>query len=164
MTKRTSIPCVETTGALEVFYNMTHPFYAKFASATPQEPLAVYQSGELVDAVHASLMAFHAPFFAALGLETKDVPKPSLVAVSDWTSGDDATPACGRFEGDAHAARLARKPSELPIHIANTDYGPQFCWATGSLIVAEKIVSELGLPPPTWLNESWYAERVANML
>ena len=79
-------------------------------------------------------------------------------------SGDAFTPSCGNFTGDAAAAALARRPlpQSMPqLFVANTDVGPQFCWATGALIVAEKILqAELGVSAPSWLNATWYEQRV----
>ena len=64
----------------------------------------------------------------------------------------------------ADTAKAARRPDPARgVFLANQDFGPQFCWATGSLIVAERVLMDLGVSKPAWLNATWYADRVASM-
>ena len=92
------------------------------------------------------------------------IAKPQLVAVADWTFDAQTTPACGDFLGGERAMKKARRPDPArAVFLANQDFGPQFCWATGSLITAERVLMDLAVPPPTWLNASWYAARVASL-
>ena len=169
------LPFGNCSGAIEVFYTRAHPYYQRFESGVAEQPLAVFDltaeggasadAVELARAVHASLMDFHRDALAAAGVDAdRDVPPPRMITVSNWRSGDTFTPSCGNFTGDAAAAALARRPlpESMPqLFVANTDIGPQFCWATGALIVAEKILqAELGVAAPSWLNATWYEQRV----
>ena len=152
------------SGALEVYYTVTHPYYAEFKAASKEEPLSVYEGGRAVDELHASLMDFHKDALAAAGVDVAAIAKPQLVAVADWTFDAQTTPACGDFLGGERAMKKARRPDPArAVFLANQDFGPHFCWATGSLITAERVLMDLAVPPPTWLNASWYAARVASL-
>ena len=152
------------SGAIEAYYTRTEKYYAQFRAASPEEPLAVFESGKIVDELHASLMDFHAEALRAAGVDPASIAKPELVTVSDWSGDATVTPACGDFLGDADTAKAARRPDPARgVFLANQDFGPQFCWATGSLIVAERVLMDLGVSKPAWLNATWYADRVASM-
>ncbi|KAH8063080.1 hypothetical protein JL722_2239 [Aureococcus anophagefferens] len=133
------------SGAIEAYYTRT-------------------ENGKIVDELHASLMDFHAEALRAAGVDPASIAKPELVTVSDWSGDATVTPACGDFIGDADTAKAARRPDPARgVFLANQDFGPQFCWATGSLIVAERVLMDLGVSKPAWLNATWYADRVASM-
>lgn len=170
------------SGALEVFYGPADKFYVKLMTS-PLEPLTVMTaedtnptSTSAIGEVHRALIRHHDGALRRAGIDPQSIAPPKALVVANWVADGAFTPGIGSFGSPPHrhgtpivpdppgtdALRAAvRKPSAYEVYIVNQDYGYQSGWATGSLIMAEKVLQSLGLGRPTWLNASWYATHVA---
>ena len=156
------------SGALEVYYGIARPYYAKLMPS-PLQPLTVATRGtsslaaaQLIGDVHAALMARHAKALASAGVAPGAVSPPQTVVLANWISAGRYTPGIGRLLGGDLDRALLRKPlPEYDLFLANQDFGYETGWAAGSLAMAEKVLqAELGLPAPRWLDAEWYEKRV----
>merc|ERR1711879_240408 len=103
---------------------------------------ATGDDSQLLIDVHVNLMELHAAAFQARGIDPRSLAGPEVVVVANWIAQGRFTPGMGKFRPTSAAARkLVRKPlKNYNIYIANVDYGYKQGWATGSLIMAEKIL------------------------
>lgn len=162
------------SGALEVYYSSRTDYYTKFTSASPElEALAVFEAdsddplaAELLGDIHDHLLAYHADMLSEAGVDPASLPTPRVVTVSNWIPDAPITPGIGSFKGtDKDRAKVRAPTPDYEIYVADQDYGYRSGWAVGSLKMAEKILqAELGLPKPTWLDETWYKENVVDLV
>lgn len=124
------------------------------------------QHRELLDALHASLVAFHHSALEAANATSKVAAmRPTGAVLSIWSEGVAGinagchTPKRGP-NGEAPApgtlSKAALQPLPgLPIFVANEAYGTMNCFAEGSLAMAESAlrVMNVSLPPSGWLTD-----------
>ena len=95
--------------------------------------------------------------------------------MANWIPTAPFTPSFGAYSGgDVGRAAVRRPVPGFDIFVADQDYGyPQTYddglndqgWAVASLVMAEKVLqAELGIAKPTWLDDDWYQEHVAELV
>ena len=126
----------------------------------------------LLEGVHRALVDTHEARLKAAGegvYERVAAMRPDGGVASIWSER-----ALG-LEAGCHVPRALRPPhdkSDIPqrsvqpipadprLFVANEAFGTKECWAEGSLVMAENVVSRLGVGRPSWLPESVYAELI----
>ena len=81
-------------------------------------------------------------------------PQARLRAASEHDSTEGMTrPEVLRY--------LYKPVADLPILMANVDWGAYGSWCEGSLISVERVLAfHVGLEKPAWLSEDYYADTV----
>jgi len=134
-----------------------------------------WEARELLDAVHASLVAIHESELASRGdLQRVAALRPSQAALAiwdrmaegfgagihDWMRDDSAAAACHSFT-ECQAVMPAQVLQPLgannPVFVVNEAFGSRVGWCEDSLAMAENVVhSHYGLQRPSWITATDY--------
>ena len=137
------------------------------------DPLSVItatsEEGWVLGTLHEELMEVHGAELRAKGVDPAELAPPRSVVFGSFVEDNVFVPACYRMQHcftDAEKMKAFRRPNPRhDVFLANQDYGmeDQVGWATGGLLMAEKILqAEMHQPAPTWLNATYYQIEVVD--
>lgn len=174
-------------GALEVVYDFSHVDWWMQLQQRPEDALTLLRNATILHQVHQRLMDLHRDNLTKAGVMPESLRLPQWIALGTWSvsktslqpgpakvvyKGGDAglANACGveGLTGHEYAEQVI-SPRFPEILLANNDFHAQTAetwdgdWAQDTLLLAERGLRRLNVSAPSWLNHSYYQQRITEM-
>jgi hypothetical protein len=127
-----------------------------------------------INTLHQNIMAAHASFFAAAGINPADIAPPTSTVTGYWNASyNPFTPSFFINLHDVQSDKdspdsalslntLAMKPAQnWDIFVGSEAYGISFGWAEGSLIMTERVLAAFfDLDRPSYIDTTYWNQNV----